>query len=168
MYSWKLNLCQDIEVSHHCDLPQSVSSYCCSVTDCVRLFAAPWTVACQAPLSSTIFLSLLKLMPIDLVMLSNHLCSFLLLLPTLSLPASGSFSLSRLFTSGGQSIGASASASVLPMNIQDWFPLGLTALISLQSKGVFSSTTFWKHQFFGAQPSLWYNSHIHTWLLEKP
>ena len=63
--------------------------------------------------------------------------------------------------------GASASASVLPMNIQGWFPLGLTGLISLQSKGlsrVFSSTTVSKHQFFGAQPSLWFNSHIHTWL----
>ena len=73
--------------------------------------------------------------------------------------------------SGGQSIGVSASESVLPMNIQDWFPLGLTALISLQSKGlsrVFSNTTVQKHQFFSAQPSLWSNSHIHTWLLEKP
>ena len=70
-----------------------------------------------------------------------------------------------------QNIGASGSASVLPMNIQGWFPLGLTCLISLQSKGlstVFSSTTVRKHQFFSAQPSLWSNSHIHTWLLEKP
>ena len=77
----------------------------------------------------------------------------------------------QLFKSGGQSIGASALASVLPMNILDWFPLGLTGLISLQSKGlsrVFSSTTVQKHQFFGAQPSLWSNSHIRTWLLEKP
>ena len=85
--------------------------------------------------------------------------------------ASGAFSISRLFASGGQSIGTSASASVLPMNIQDWFPLGLTGLISLQSKGlsrVFSRSTVWKHQFFGAQPSLWSNSHIRTWLLEKP
>ena len=74
------------------------------------------------------------------------------------------------FASGGQSIGASASASVLPMNIQGWFPLGLTCLISLQSKGlswVVSNTTVQKHQFFGAQPSLWSNSHIYTWLLEK-
>ena len=87
-----------------------------------------------------------------------------------SFPASESFSVSWLFTSGDQSIGASASASVLPMNIQGWFPLGLTGLISLQSKGlskVFSSTTVEKHQFFSAQPSLWSNSHIHTWLLEK-
>ena len=88
-----------------------------------------------------------------------------------SFPASGSFPVSRLFTSGGQSIGASASASVLPINIRDWFPLGLAGLISLLSKGlwrVFSNTTVQKHQFFGAQPPLWSNSHIHTWLLEKP
>ena len=83
-------------------------------------------------------------------------------------PESGSFPMSWLFISGGQSTGASASASVLPMNIQDWFPLGLTGLISLQFKGVFSSTTVQMHQFSGAQPSLWSNSHIHTWLLEKP
>ena len=86
-----------------------------------------------------------------------------------SFPASGSFPMSRLFKSGGQSI--RASASVLPMNIKDWFPLGLTGLVSLLSKGlstVFSNTTVQKHQFFGAQPSLWSSSHIHTWLLEKP
>ena len=82
---------------------------------------------------------------------------------------SGSFSTSQFFTSGGQSIGASASASVLPVNIQDWSPLGWTGLISLQSKGLlsFSNTTIQKHQFFGAQLSLWSNSHIHTWLLEN-
>ena len=77
---------------------------------------------------------------------------------------SGSFPMSQLFTSGGQSIGAWSSASVLPMNIQDWFPSGLTGWISLQSKGlsrVFSSTTVQRHQFFGTQPSLWSNSHIH-------
>ena len=86
-----------------------------------------------------------------------------------SFPASGSFPLSRLFTSDGQSIGA--SATVLPVNIQGWFPLGLTGLISVQSKGfsrVFSSTTIWKHQFFSSQPSLWSNSHIYTCLLDKP
>ena len=88
-----------------------------------------------------------------------------------SLPASGSFPVSQFFTSGGQSIGVSASSSVLPMNIQDWFPLGWTGLISLQSKGlsrVFSNTTVQKHQFFSAQLFLWSNSHIHTWLLGKP
>ena len=87
-----------------------------------------------------------------------------------SFPASGSFLISQLFASGGWSIGALASASVLPMNIQGWFPLGLTGLISLQSKGLsrfFSSTTVQKHQFFRAQPSLRSNSHILTWLLEK-
>ena len=88
-----------------------------------------------------------------------------------SLPASGSFPMSQLFTWGGQSIGVSASASVLPMNTQDWSPLGWTAWISLQSKGrsrVFSNTTVQKHQFFGTQLSSQSNSHIHTWPLEKP
>ena len=86
-----------------------------------------------------------------------------------SFPASGSFLMSQFFTSGGQGIGVSASA--LLMNIQDRFPLGLTGLISWQSKGlsrVFSNTTVQKHQFFSTQISLWSNSHIHTWLLEKP
>ena len=85
-------------------------------------------------------------------------------------PALGSFPMSQLFASGGQSIGVSASTSVLPMHIQDWFPLGLTGLIFVQSKGlsrVFSNTTVQRHQFFGTQLSLWSNSHIHTWLLEK-
>ena len=88
-----------------------------------------------------------------------------------SFPASGSFPVSQLFTSGGQRTGATASASVLPVNIQDWSPLGWTGWISLQSKGlsrVFSNTTVQKHQFFNTQLSLWPNSHIHTWLLEKP
>ena len=88
-----------------------------------------------------------------------------------SLPASGSFPMNQLFTSGGQSIGVSASASVLPMNTQDWSPLGWTGWISLQSKGlsrVFSNTTVQKHQFFRAQLSSQSNSHIHTWPLEKP
>ena len=85
-------------------------------------------------------------------------------------PASGSFLMSWLFASDGQSIGASASALVFPMNILDWFPLGLTYLLSFQSEGlsrVFSSTTVRKHQSFGTQPSLQSNSHIHTWLLGK-
>ena len=88
-----------------------------------------------------------------------------------SFPASGSFPMSWLFASGGQTIGASASASVLTVNIQDWFPLRLTDLISLLSMGlsrIFCSTAVWEHQFFSAQSSLWYNSHTHTWLLEKP
>ena len=88
-----------------------------------------------------------------------------------SLPASESFPMSQLFTWGGQSIAVSASASVLPMNTQDWSPLGWTGWISLQSKGlsrVFSNTTLQKHQFFSAQPSSQSNSHIHTWPQEKP
>ena len=95
-----------------------------------------------------------------------------------SFPASGSFLTSQLFTSGGQSIGGSASESVLPMNSQGWFPLyyswgsqGKDAKVVPKNKGlsrVFSNTTVQKHQFFGAQPSLWSNSHNCTWLLEKP
>ena len=88
-----------------------------------------------------------------------------------SLPASGSFPMNQLFTWGGQSIGVSALASVLPMNTQDWSPLGWTGCTSLQSKGlprVFSNTTVQKHQLFGAQPSSQPNSHIHTWPQEKP
>ena len=87
-----------------------------------------------------------------------------------SFPASGSFPMSQFFASGGQSIEASASVSVLPMNIQDWCPLGLTSLSSLQSKGlsrVFSNPTVQKHQFFSTQLCLWFNSYIHTWLQEK-
>ena len=85
-----------------------------------------------------------------------------------SFPASGPFPVSWLFVSGGQSIGASASASVLPMNIKGWFPLGLTRWISLQSKGlsrVFSNTTIWRYQFFSTQPYLWSNFHTCTWVL---
>ena len=88
-----------------------------------------------------------------------------------SFPALGSFTVSQLFTRGGQSTGVSAAASVLPMNTQDSSPLGWTGLISLQSKGlsrVFSNTTVQKHQFFGAQLSSLSNSHVHTWPLEKP
>ena len=144
----------------------SMFSYfgCCSV-------AKSCPTLCD-PMSFTISLSFLKLMSIESVVPSNLLilCYPLLSCPQPS-PASGFFPASGLFTSGGQNIGASASASVLLMNIQDWFPLGLTGWISLQSKGlsrVFSNTIVWKCQFFGSQPSLWFNSHIHIWLLEKP
>ena len=88
-----------------------------------------------------------------------------------SFPPSGSIPVNQLFSSGGWSSGASALASVLPVNIHGWFPSGLTGLISLLSKGlsrVFPSTAIQKHQFFGAQPSWWSSSHIHTWLPEKP
>ena len=108
----------------------------------------PWTAACQSSLSITNSLSLLKLMSIESVMPSNHLilCHPLLLPPSI-FPSIRALPMSQFFASGGQSIGASASASILPMNIQDWFPLGLIGLISLQSKGlsrVFSNTTVQK------------------------
>ena len=91
--------------------------------------------------------------------------------PAFNLSQHQSFPMTQFFTSDGQTIGVSASASVFPINILNWFPLGLTGLISLLPKGlsrVFSSTTVQKQQFFSCQPSLWSNSHIHTWLLEKP
>ena len=91
--------------------------------------------------------------------------------PALNLSQSGSFQMSQLFILGGQSIGVSASASVLPMNIQDWSPLGWTGWISLQSKGlsrVFSSITVRKHQFLSAQPPLWSSSPFHMWVLDQP
>ena len=125
----------------------------------VQFFVTSWTAACQASLSFTISWRFLKLMSIESVMPPNHLilCRLLLLLPQ-SLPTSGSFPMSQYFTSGGQSIGASASTSILSMSIQGWFPWGLTGLISLLSKGisrVFSNTTVQKHEFTGTQPSLW-------------
>ena len=116
----------------------------------VQLFATPLTAACQASLSITNSQSLLKLMCIALMMPSNHLilCHPLLLLPSI-FPSIMAFSMSWFFASGGQSIGVSALASVLPMNTQDWSPWGWTGCISLQSKGlsrVFSNTTVQKHQ----------------------
>ena len=128
----------------------------------------------QAPLSSTVSQSLLKFMFTGLVIIAKYLifCHPLLLPSTLSSIRvfSNESTMSWLFTPGTQSIGASASASVLPMNVQCWFLSGLTGLISLLStrlSGVFSRTTVWKHQFFSAQ-LLWSNSHTHTWLMEKP
>ena len=134
-----------------------------------QLIVTPWTAAHQASLSITNSQNLSH----DAIWwchptISSSVIPFSCLQ---SFSASGSFPVSQFFASGGQSIGASASASVPPVNIQDWFPLELTGLISLQSKGlsrVFSNTTVQKHQFFSAQPSLWSNSHIHTGLLEKP
>ena len=136
----------------------------------VWLFVTPWTGAPQDPLYSTISQTLLKFMSIESVMLSNHLtlCRPLLLLPSI-FSSIRVFSNESVLASGVQNIGVSASASVLPMNTQDWFPLGGTGWISSQSKGlsrVFSNTTVQKHQFFGTQLSLWPNSHIHTWLLD--
>ena len=168
---------EDIQMSiknmKRCSRSLIISSVHFSSVDRSCLFVTPWAVvAHQASLSITISQSLFKLISIRSVMPSNHLilCHPLLLLPSI-FPSIGSFQMSQFFASGGQSIGASASTLVLPMNIQDWFPLGLTDWISLQSKGisrVFSNTTIQKHQFFGAQLSLWSNSHIHTWPLEKP
>ena len=116
--------------------------------------------------------SLPKLMSIKLVIPSKHfiLCRPLLLLPSI-FPRIRVFSNVLVLHFRWQTIGVSAPASVLPVNFQDWFPLRWTDWISLQSKGpsrVFSNTTVRKHRFFGPQPSLWSNSHIHTWLLEKP
>ena len=124
----------------------------------VWLFATPWTAAHQASLFITNSHSLLKLMSIGSVMPSNHFILYrpLLLLPSI-LPSIRVFSNESVLRIGGQSIGVSASASVLPMNIQDWFPLRWTGWISLQSKRfsrVFSNTTIQKHQFFSAQLSL--------------
>ena len=127
---------------------------CCSVAQShVQLFATPWTAAHQASLSFTISWSFLKLMSIDLVMLSNNLilCHPLLLLPSI-FQTSESFLMSQLFASGSQSILASASASVLQLNIQDWFPLEWTGLISLQSKGL--SRVFSTPQFKGISSSV--------------
>ena len=124
----------------------------------VLLFVTPWTTACQASLSITNSQSLPKLVSTESVMPSNHLilCHALPLLPSI-FPSIRSFQMNQFFASGGQGTGVSASASVLPMNIQDWFPLGWTGWISLQSKGlsrVFSNTTVQKHQFFGTHLSL--------------
>ena len=126
---------------------------------CVRLFATPWTVACQASMSVTNSPSLLKLMSIESVMPSNHLilCHPFFLSPAIFSSIRVFSNDSALHHSLATSGGVSASASVLPVNTQDWSPLGWTGWISLQSKGlsrVFSNTTVQKHQFFGAQLSL--------------
>ena len=154
---WGKGLYEYTQRCRHVSSAQSLSR--------VRLRAAPWTASCQASLSITNSQGPPKPMSIESVMPSNHL---MLSRPfsscPQSFPASESFQMSQFFTSGGQSIGVSASASVLPMNIQDQFPLGWTGWISLQSNGlwrVFSNTTIQKHQFFGAQSSLWSKFYIH-------
>ena len=130
---------------------------CCSVAQSYPTLCNLMDCSTPASLSFPISWSLLKLMSIELVMPSNHLIlchPFIFCLQ--SFPASGSFPMSWLFASGRQSIGASASALALSVNIQGWFPLRLTGLITLLSKGllrVFSSTTIWEHKFFGIQPS---------------
>ena len=138
---------------------------------CVQLFATWWTAAHQASLSIINSQSLLQLMSIEFVMPSNHL--FLchpLLLPSI-FPSIRVFSNESVLCIRRPEYWSFSFSTVLAMNIQDWFPLGLTGLISLLSKGlsrVFSNITVQKHQFFSAQLSLYSNSHIHTWLLEKP
>ena len=137
----------------------------------VWLFVTPRTAAHQTFLDLTISWSLLKVMPIASVMPSIHLILWCPVLLCLILPASGTFPISWLFTSGDQNTGA--SESVLPMSIQGWLPLRLTDLISkgLLSKGlseVFSSTTFWRHQFFGALTSWQSSSHSCMWQPGRP
>ena len=141
----------------------------------VWLFATLWTAACKASLSITNSWNLLRLMSIELVVMHPTISSSVVPFSSRpqSLPESGPFPMSHLFAPDGQSIRASASASVFLMSIQGWFPLGWTGLILL-SKGLsrspldFSSTMVQKHQFFSTQPSLWSNSHTCTWPLGKP
>ena len=134
----------------------------------------PWTAAHQASLSFTIFRSLLKLVSNESMMPFSHLilCYPLIFLPS-TFPSIREFSNETVLPSHqvAKILELRLQHSLEPMNIQGWFPLGLSGVICLLSKGlsgVFSSTTIWKHQFFGTQPSFWPNSHIHTWLLEKP
>ena len=139
---------------------------------CVQLFTTPWTTALQDSLSLIITQSLPKFMSNESVISSNHLilCYPLLLLPSI-FPSIGVFSNESAVHIGGQSIGASASAAILPKSIQGWFPLRLTSLISLLSNRlsrVFSSTTVRKHQFFSALVSLLSSCHICIWPLERP
>ena len=138
----------------------------------VQLLATPWTAALQASLSITNSQSLLKLMSIESVKPSNHLILCCLLLLLSIFPSIRVFSNESVLCIRRKSTGVSASTSVFPMNIQDWFPLGWTGWISLLSNGfsrVFSSPTVWKHLSLRCfQPSLWSVSHIHTWILEKP
>ena len=137
---------------------------------CVRLFVIPWTATHQASLFFTISQSLLKLKSIELVMPSNHLilcCPLLFLPPMIHSITVWSFPVHQPFPSGGQIIGASASALVLPMNIQDWFALGLTVWSPCSPRDSQDSSPTPQHQLFGSQLSLYSNSHIHIWLLEK-
>ena len=138
---------------------------------CIWLFVNPWTAACQASLSFTISQSLLKSMSVELVMSSNHLILCCLLLLPSTFPIISVFSSELALRIRWWKYWSFSFSIGFSRNIQGWFLLGLTGWISLQSKGlsrVFFNTWTQKHQFFGAQPSLWSNSHIHTWLLEKP
>ena len=132
----------------------------------VWLFMTPWITASQASLSIINSQSLPKLMSIESVMPSNNSSSVVHFSPCLQFFPSGFFQMSQPIASSGQNIGASASISVLQKNTQDWFPLGGNGWNSLQSKGL--SSLLQHHEFFSPQLSLKSNSHIHTWLLEKP
>ena len=134
---------------------------------CVQLSATSWTAAHQASLSITNSWSLLKLLSIESVMPSNHLILCCPLLPPSIFPSIRVFSNESALPIKWPKYWSFSYRSVLPMNIQNLFPLGWTVWISLQSKGVFSNTTVQKHQLFSAQPSLWSKSKIHTWLLER-
>ena len=146
----------------------SLFYWCCSATkSCLTLWNP---VDCSIP-GLSVHHQLPELSQTHVHWVGDAILCHPLLLPPSIFPSNRVFQMSQFFTSAGQSIGVTASASVLPMNIQNWFPLGWTGWISLQSKGlsrVFSNTTVQKHQFFGTQLSLSSNSHIHTWLLEKP
>ena len=135
----------------------------------VCLFVTPWTAACQASLSITNSRSLLKLMSIKLVVCHPTISSSVIPF-SIAFNLSGSFQMSQLFTSGAQSTGVSASALRPSNEFQGWFPSGLTGLIFQfkELSRIFSSTTVWKYWFFGTQTSLWSNSHVCVWLLEKP
>ena len=137
---------------------------------CVRLSATPWTAARWASLSFTISWSLLMLTSFESVIPSNHLifcCPLLLPSVFLSIRV---FSSELALRIRWPKFWRFSFNSVIPMNCRGWFHLGLTGLILLSKEllRVFSSTTVWKHQFFGTRPSLWFNSHTRTWLLEKP
>ena len=168
------NLLLDFRDHAEYGLQVNDSTFCSSVQSLSRvwLFVIPWTAAHQASLSITNSGAYSNSCPSSRWCHSTTSSSIVPFSSCLqSFSASGSFPMSRFFAAGGQIIGVSASISVLPMNIHDWFPLGWTGWISLQSKGlsrVFSNTTVQKHQFFGAQLSLESISHIHMWLPEKP
>ena len=162
--SWLTNTWKDVQHNSLFSSVQSLSRF--------RLFASPWTAAQQASLSITNSRSPPKPISIETVMPSNHLilCRPLLLLPAI-FPSIRVFSNESTLCIRGPNYGVSASASVLPMNIQNWFPLGWTGWILLVSKGlsrVFSNTTLQKYQFLSAYLSSQSNSHIHIWSLEKP
>ena len=159
-YSWPLN-----NVGLNLKGPLVRGWFSVVNTACVRVCVHAYAQLC------VIFQSLPKPTPMELTVPSNYLLLCPPLLPPSVSPSIRVSSSDSALHICDPSIGVSALASVLPLNIQDWFPLGLTGLIFLLSKGlsrVFPSTTLQKHQFLNAQPSLWYNTHIRTWLLEKP